>query len=69
MTRFACLASANSLLNWFFVLFLVERMHAHYFISILIVTLTLSAVTFATEEVWVFARTKVKKIQPQLAEK
>jgi len=60
MERFVLVAVASSLFNWIFVVASVEFFSMHYFISIIIVSIMLSAVIFATEELWVFGRTRVR---------
>ncbi|MBN1544048.1 GtrA family protein [Candidatus Woesearchaeota archaeon] len=61
MERFALVAVASSVFNWIFVVASVEFFSMHYFIAIILVSIVLSAVIFATEEMWVFSRARLAK--------
>ncbi|MFC1741891.1 GtrA family protein [Nanoarchaeota archaeon] len=57
--RFTIIALSSSIINWLLVLVAVESFGAHYFISILLVTVLLSVLTFTSEELWVFRKVKM----------
>lgn len=61
LRRFILIALSSSFLNWMLVLGMVEFLHVHYFISIVLVAFTLSVLTFTFYEAWVFARYRIKQ--------
>jgi putative flippase GtrA len=68
MGKYLLVAIGISSVNWLFVIFTVEIIHIHYFISIILVTAILSLLNFASQELWVFSKEKLVTTRPQRSE-
>jgi len=59
LERFGVVAVVAAIINWTSVFIIVQTLHVHYILAILVISVFLAIFSFKLEEAWVFAKKNI----------